>query len=379
MIRRSAQSKRRAVRVCFLIDTVATAGVETQLVRLINQLDRSKIQPYLCILTSQSELPSTLIPNDCPIRWLGVTRLRRPSIICHAWSFARFLRREKIDVLHMDFPGSIEFGVPVGSLARVPYLIRTRRNMGYWMTRKDRFLGRLFNRLVDMTITNCEACRRSVIEVERARPESVVILENDIDLDQFRTIPIPAAQPTDGRWRVGMVANLRPVKAPDAFIEAARRVITRHGDVVFRIAGEGDLRGDLERKIHDLGLEGRVELPGSTADVPGFLSELDIAVLSSDSEGLPNVLLEYMAAARPIVATRVGGAEEVIDHEVHGLLVPPGNPEALADAVERLLRDRRLAVRLAEAARSRVTKEYGGPNIGQRFESIVLDRVNGLP
>lgn len=376
MIRRSGQSKRRAVRVCFLIDTLATAGVETQLVRLISQLDRSKIAPYLAILYPYTERAAALAPEDCQIHWIGLTTsLRHPSAIWHALKFARFLRRNRIDVLCVDLPASTQFGVPVGWLARVPRLIRTRRDLGYWMTPRERWIARCYSHLVDLTIVNSEACRRAALEIEKPRPESVVILKNDIDLRSFQSIPSPVEHSSRSRRGVGIVANLRPVKAPELFIEAAARIVRRHDDVVFRMVGKGDMRPKLEQQIATLGLTGRVELCGRVADLPAFLEELDIAVLCSHSEGMSCVLLEYMAAARPIVATRVGGAEEVIDHETHGLLVPPGNPEALADAIERLLRNRRLAVRLAEAARSRVTKEYGGPNIGKRFESLVFQTM----
>ncbi len=364
------------IRVCFMIDDLSRAGVETQLVKIINQLDRSKIDPYLCILASRTECAASLLPKDCPVHWLGLTSMRRPSALAHAWKLLRFLRRERIDVLHVDLPGSTLFGIPVGWLARVPYLVRTRRDMGYWMGSIDRFTGRLYSHLVQMTITNCRACQESVIEIERARRESVTILKNDLDLNQFREIPTFSAKRAAGAPRViGMVANLRPVKAPEVFIEAAHRVAERHPNAVFRIAGEGSLRAQLEKQIEDLGLSGRVELPGQVVDVPSFIGELDVAVLCSNTEGLPNVLVEYMASGRPVVATRVGGTEELIDDGVQGLIVGPQDPAALAEAIDRLLSDDQLAARLAAAGRSRVEEEYGGPSIAECFESLMLGMI----
>ena len=364
------------IRVCFMIDNLNRAGVETQLVKIINQLDRSKIDPYLYILAPRTDFAASLLPEDCPVHWLGLTSMRRPSALAHAWKLARFLRKQRIDVLHLDLPGSTLFGIPVGWLARVPYLVRTRRDMGYWMGSIDRWTGRLYSHLVDMTITNCRACQESVIEVERARRESVTILKNDINLNQFREIPTFSAERYAGSPRViGMVANLRGEKAPEVFIEAARRVAKRHPDAVFRIAGEGSLREKLEKQIEDMGLSGRVELPGHVVDIPKFIGELDIAVLCSNTEGLPNVLVEYMAAGRPVVATRVGGAEELIDDGVHGLIIEPQDPTALAEAIDRLLSDRDLASRLAAAGRSRVEEDYGGPSIAQRFESLVFQMM----
>ena len=126
-----------------MIDNLNRAGVETQLIKIINQLDRFKIAPFLCILGPRTDFAASFVPEDCPVFWLGLTSMRRPSTIANAWKLTRYLRRNKIDVFHLDLPGSTLFGIPVGWLARVAYIIRTRRDMGYWMGRIDRITGRL--------------------------------------------------------------------------------------------------------------------------------------------------------------------------------------------------------------------------------------------
>src|ERR1700751_3099138 len=114
----------------------------------------------------------------------------------------------------------------------------------------------------------------------------------------------------------------------------------------------------------------RFQLVGTQSAVPDFLAALDVAVLTSRAEGMSNAVLEYMAAARPIVATAVGATPELIRDGVHGLLVPPGDPGALAAAMDRLLTDRSLACRLAEAARERAVKRYSRSAMVRRFESF---------
>jgi glycosyltransferase involved in cell wall biosynthesis len=140
--------------------------------------------------------------------------------------------------------------------------------------------------------------------------------------------------------------------------------------VSFPIAGEGELRPDLEKLVSDLGLADRVFLPGTIDDVPGFLSELDIAVLCSKSEGMSNAILEYMAAGKAIVATAVGGNVQLLEHERTGLLVPAGDPHSLAEAIRRLLDDPALAIRLARAARQRVEDRYSREAMVRRFEDF---------
>src|SRR5262249_15465494 len=153
-----------------------------------------------------------------------------------------------------------------------------------WMTPFHRGLGRVCNRLADATVANCEAARQAVLADEGPPAQSVVVLENGVDLDRFAKVP-PLREHA-GPVRVGVVANLRPVKGLDVFVRAAAEVAQSHPEVTFAIGGEGGLRPALERQAAELGLGGRLELPGVVADVPGFLGQLDIAVLCSHSEGM---------------------------------------------------------------------------------------------
>ena len=354
------------VRVCFLIDELAAAGTETQLLALIRRLDRTRVLPYLCLLRGGSPASQALEPDDCPVWRLGVGSLRRPSTFMHANRFIRFLRRERIDVVQAYFPDSSYFGLPAAWLAGVPQRIRTRNNVGHWLTPLHRRLGRLLNRFKTGTVVNCGAARAALLAAEGPRPETVTVLENGVDHARFLAVPPPSAETSAAR-RVGVVANLRPVKGLDVFLDAATRLAREPGDLTFAVAGEGDIRRPLEESARARGLAGRFQLPGAAADVPAFLGGLDIAVLPSRSEGMSNALLEYMAAGRPIVATAVGAAPELIEDGVHGLLVPPGDAARLAEAINRLLSEPRLARRLGEAARRRARDRYSREAMVGRF------------
>jgi glycosyltransferase involved in cell wall biosynthesis len=298
-----------------------------------------------------------------------VASLRHPGTLVRAWRFARFLQRERIDVLQAYFPDSTYFGVPAAWLAGVPRIVRTRNNLGYWMTPWHRRLGRLCNRVADVLVVNCEAARQAVLSDEGLPAERVIVLENGVDLSRFRWNEF--GNQTAAR-RVGVVANLRPVKGLDNFVRAASVLAAAHPDVTFHIAGEGPLRPDLKRLVTECGLGERIVLEGLLADVPGFLAGLDLAVLPSRSEGMSNALLEYMAAGKAIVATSVGGNPRLIDDGVHGLLVPPDDPSALTAAIGRLLSDADLAVQLGQAARRRVEERYSREAMVRRFEMFYL-------
>jgi glycosyltransferase involved in cell wall biosynthesis len=358
--------------VCFVIDELAPAGTESQLLALIRHLDRRRVWPYLCLLRGDKPMSQALEPDDCPILRLRVGSLSHPRTLLRMGRFLRFLRRERIDVVQTYFPDSSYFGIPAAWLARVPHRIRTRNNIGHWLTPLHRRLGRVLNLFTTQTIANCEAARQALLEAEQPRPETVLVLENGVDLERFHDLPPLTDRPATDGSRVGVVANLRPVKGLDVFVQAAALIHNRHPRAVFTVAGEGELRETLAQQATAAGLEKHFSLPGGVTDVSGFLGSLDVAVLCSHAEGMSNALLEYMAAGRAIVATRVGAASELIEDGVHGLLVPPGDSQKLAEAIGCLMEDRPLAQRVGAAARRRARERYSREAMVRRFEEFYV-------
>jgi glycosyltransferase involved in cell wall biosynthesis len=352
-----------------MIDRLYPGGTETQLAALIRNFNRTLVKPFLCLLDGENEMSRSMEPPDCPVLRLGVRSLGRPATIRKAWQFTRFLRKEQIDILQVFFPDSTYFGVPLARLAGVPFILRTRNNLNHWMTPNHRRLGRLLNRWVTGTVTNCEASRLAVLADEKPTPSTVVVMENGVDLARFDGVP-PFGSKPHGTRRVGVVANLRPVKGLETFVEAAAQVHQLLPQVEFHIAGEGALRPKLEQQSRQMGLGDRFFLPGIVQDIPAFLGTLDVAVLCSLAEGMSNAVLEYMAAGRAIVATTVGATVKLLENEVHGLLVPPGNALALAQAIRRLLEDVPAATRLAGNARRRVEEKYSRDVMVRTFEDF---------
>jgi glycosyltransferase involved in cell wall biosynthesis len=284
------------------------------------------------------------------------------------------LRRERIELVQTFFEDSSYFAVPAAKLAGVRSIVRTRRNLGYWLRPIDRWLGRLYNRVfVDAMVVNCDACRQAVIVQEGIAASRVTIVENGIDLGPFEAVP-PLSPAGNGRTKkVGIVANLRPIKGPEVLIAAAKLVAQSFPDVVFRVAGA--VADSVRRFAEESGIADRIEFAGRISDVPAFLSELDVAVLTSHSEGFSNALLEYMAAGRPVVATAVGAASDVIEDGVQGLLAPPGNPQAVASAIGQLLGNPALAARMGAAGRQRAFQRYSLEGMVRRHEELYGDLV----
>ncbi|OWK47314.1 Glycosyl transferase [Fimbriiglobus ruber] len=356
------------VRVCFLIDNLSRAGTETQLLALIRELDRARVAPALVLLDGEGELSRALEPYDCPVLRLGLKRLLGRGTLSAARRLKAFWREHGTEILQVYFLDSAYFGVPLARWCGVRRVVRVRNNLGYWLTRKHRLLNRGVGRLAHVTLTNSEAGKDALVASEALSPDRVTVIENGVDLERYRGFPAPLAHP--GTVRVGCVANLRAVKNIDGLMRAARRVCDCCANVVFEVAGDGDERPNLERLRADLNLGERFVLRGSVADVPGFLKAVDVAVLPSHSEGMSNAVLEYMAAGRGIVVTDVGANTRLIHAGEHGLVVPPGDDEALATAIERLVVDAQLTRRLAAAAQKRATAEYSRSAMRERFEAL---------
>ena len=394
----------RPIRVCYLIDDLRVGGTETKLLRLIDKLDRSKVEPYFCLLRGENETSRSMEPKSCPVERLGVGSLHHPATLVKLLRFAKTLRKWQIDILQVQFPDSTYFGVLAGAIARVPRIVRTRFNLFCWTTPFERTIGRridgLYNLLfVDAMLADCRANADAALATERPAPRAIAVIENGFDPAQFAPPrgtgfqPVnqrrPGFQPvancqtgwetcptTNGYARVGAVANLRPLKRIDVLVEAAAILAQDRPHVSFEVAGDGPARPELERRIGELGLRDKFHLPGVVRDIPGFLAPLDIAVLCSESEGGSNALAEYMMAGRAIVATAVPGNVEMIDDGVHGLLVPPNDPPSLARAIRRLLCNPQLAARLGGAARRRAMEKFGLDTMIERYHRFYANLLH---
>ncbi len=188
-----------------------------------------------------------------PVLRLGVGSLLSARTVAPALRFLRFLRREHIDAVQAYFPDSTYVGVPLAWLAGVPWRLRTRNNSGHWTTRLHRILGRCVNRLTTATLTNCNAARDSLLRDEGPDAATVHVFENGVDLQRFEQIPAYCGG-MSATFRIGVVANLRPVKGLDVLVDAAALLAKQQTTFAVDIIGEGSERESLQRQIDAAGL-----------------------------------------------------------------------------------------------------------------------------
>ncbi|RPJ78609.1 MAG: glycosyltransferase family 1 protein, partial [Acidobacteria bacterium] len=216
-------------------------------------------------------------------------------------------------------------------------------------------------RQVDCFICASNAIRTMLVE-DGIQSERAVTVHEGVDVE--RVASVPAAPVHEAYWFppgapvVGNIAALVPHKGQRYLVDAAATVVREMPRARFLVLGEGELRHELGEQIERLRLSQHVLLGGFRADVLGLLKSFDLFVMSSVTEGLGTSLLDAMAAGRPVVATRAGGIPEVVDEGVTGLLVPPRDAGALADAILSLLRDDNLRRRMGDAGLARVRERF---------------------
>jgi glycosyltransferase involved in cell wall biosynthesis len=301
--------------------------------------------------------------------------------------FARYLRGRRIRVVQTyDFYTNV-FGMLGAALARVPARVAAKRETDGMRTRAQKFVERRAFQLAHVVAANSDAVGRELVR-DGVPARKVVTVYNGIDTGRVRPLRdfnredelASLGLPRDGARRfVTAVANMRhPVKDQATFLRAARRVRERVPEAAFVLAGEGGLVEHYRALAAELGLAEHAFFTGRCARVPELLAVSDVCVLSSRGvEGFSNSIAEYMAAARPVVATDVGGAAEAVADGETGFVVPPGDDAAMAARITELLTDRGLACEMGERGLRRVTEKFSCGAQLARVEELYARLLGG--
>jgi glycosyltransferase involved in cell wall biosynthesis len=276
------------------------------------------------------------------------------------------LRRDRIQILRADLFLANQAARILGRLAGVPVVITTHHDTDVPMRFHRRLLERLTAPLSDAVVACSEAVRRFAIESYGLRPGLVRTVPNAIEIPEVAHDPQRRDRvrrelgATRDDLLVGTVGRLmEPKKGLVIFLAAARLLARDFPRVRFAVVGDGPAREALEARAAREGVSHRTVFAGLRRDVPDVMRALDLFVQPSKWEGFGITLLEAMAVGTPVVASRVGGVPEVVVDGETGILVPPGEPEPLAEACAALLRNRERAGRLGESGRARAVASFG--------------------
>jgi glycosyltransferase involved in cell wall biosynthesis len=369
----------RQLSVAYFTNTEVRAGVEEHILTLLRGLDRRSFRPYLICPTTLIKLIRADIPADVEILPLN---LFEPTQLGAAWRLAGFLRAKRIDVLHSHMFRSSRLASPVGWFCRVPLIVETAHGREDWRRGwlKSRFIvDRLVGRFVDAYIAVSSGCGAYLAERKGLPPAKIKVISNGCDLARFSEVPAP---PVTLRRALGfrdvdpvliVVGRLEPQKGHSVLLQSLVRVRAEFPDVRLVCVGDGSLRTALEKQAGALGVADSTRFVGYEQKIEDWLALADAVILPSFYEGMPLVAIEALAAERAMVATAVDGTSEVVIHEKTGLTVAPGDCEALADAICRLLREPALRRRLASAGKQWVSEHFSQERQIQRTQQLYLD------
>jgi glycosyltransferase involved in cell wall biosynthesis len=354
---RSSGGRRRRPRVLLVVTLAEVGGAQRYVASLLPAL----VPRFDVTVAAHGPGPLSEATEAAGARFQPLRDVRRAV---NPWRDAaglvelvRLVRRERPDILHV---GSSKAGV-LGRLAavavHVPVRIFTVHGWAFAAhsgaaSRLYRVVDRLIEPLTTVTVCVSENDRVAGLAARTCAAERTIVIPNAVELPAVR-------RPRSSERKVPLfvaVGRLRAPKDFTTFVRALGKLPSGSFEAV--IVGEGPDRGLLEREVDALGLAGRVRLAGERRDVPDLLADADVFVLSSRSEGHPVAILEAMAAGLPVVASRVGGVPEQVSHGETGLLVEPGDPDALAAALQLLATDPALRLRLGAAGRERAERFF---------------------
>jgi len=348
-------------------------GLENGVVNVINGMSDSPIEHVVIALSVATEFSKRLRDG------VAVHELRkRPGKDFGAYvRLYRLLRRLRPNVVHTRNIGTMDCAF-VAFLARVPVRIHGEHgwdvNDPDGTNKKYRFMRRVLHRFVHRIVTVSRDLERWLVETVGIPAKKVRHICNGVDTDRFHPEKPNASRKETGIV-VGSVTRFSSIKDPVNLVDAFIEIADECKGAKLHMIGDGELYDTALGKIHDAGLESRAWLPGSRDDVAAQLRQMDVFVLGSLREGISNTVLEAMASGLPVVASDTGGNPELIDDGVNGVLVPPGDRRALADAIRDYVQHPDRCLRHGKASRDRILSRFSIRGMIENYRGLYEDAL----
>jgi len=355
------------------IETAGPGGAETVVLNLATRLDPRRFRS-IALLPSESWLGEKLKSSGVPTffaesgRWWD---LRLPR------AMAKLIRKEKVDLVHSHLPDQNFYSCVAGRMTECKAVVTYHGPVELSDARRLKGMIKLWavRNSAAAVVVVCDYVGEMLKEIGFPA-EKIVRIYNGIGLARFEGTPGGRLRRElglrNGSKLVGMVANVRPSKGYEYFMRAARQVCAADARACFVAVGDIDeeLAQPLWKLRDELAIGDRIRFLGFREDIPEILKDLDVFVLSSTAEGFPLVTLEAMAAGKPVVVTRCGGPQEVVEDGRTGYMVPPADAEALAEKITELLGAPERAAELGARARRKIEDEFSVEEMIARYEEL---------
>ncbi|MBU2552539.1 MAG: glycosyltransferase [Proteobacteria bacterium] len=384
------------IRVLLLLEHMRVGGAERSVADLVEGLAARDVEVAVCLYRDMGPFADELIEAGHPVIYLAKDRFSRRlggarKVLCFPlvgiesllfiFRLARLIRKHRIRIVHAHMFSAGLWGLPAARLVPECRVILSLHTVfGAVGTAKRRRLNRFLLPRFDRLVAVTGEVAASLDQAYRVNPRRLSVIPNGLPEAVFTggqrgLLPSGRTGPDVRPPLAITVGRLIPVKRHDLFIRAVALCAEDIPNLTAWIVGEGPERKKLERLIQEYELEGRVSLLGQRNDVPALFTKADLALNTSEREGLPVSLLEAMAAGLPVVATDVSGNRELVRDGETGLLVPAGDSRALARAMLRLLRDPDLAERLGRTGYHQVLETYSMKRVGKMWADLYQEAL----
>jgi sugar transferase (PEP-CTERM/EpsH1 system associated) len=350
------------IKIVHIVHALDVGGLENGLVNVINNLDPARFSHSIVCLIRSGAIAKRITRNDVEIRELGLdpSRFKFPIM-----PLVKIFREIRPDIVHTRAWGTVD-AIMAARLAGVPRVIHGEHGRDVadpeGKNRKRNVVRKCLSPMVDRFMTVSDDLQRWLTEMVGISAYKVVRIHNGVDTEKFSREGRAAARRRlgldDACVAIGIVGRLDPVKDHQSLLRAFAAAAQGFPLARLIVVGDGVMRQAIEAQIEELRISDRVQMLGERQDVPDILKALDCFTLTSVAEGISNTILEAMATGLPVVATRVGGNPELVQHGLTGQLVAPGDVRALAQAFETYLNDSELRLRDGKAARERTEKHF---------------------
>ncbi len=387
------------INILYVIPFLGLGGAERQLVELVKNINREIYNPFVCCIGLNGELAAEVEEKGIKIFLLG--KKRRREALRVIFNIIKLIRENDIDIVHSWMFSAGLYGRIAAKLAKVPVIIYAERGLYRWKKwyhiRLDNFLDGFTDRL----IANADAVSRFYADQHNTNLDKWTTIYNGVDKNRFNgdnsemvikkikeSLNIPSSSQI-----VGMIGNLIYSKAHDSLIKAAPQILKAIPDTYFVFVGGAPQSikkhvpyrtlNEFKCLAENSGCSERIIITGYRDDIPEILSCFDVLVLpskKSTTEGCPNVILEAMAAQKPVVAAKVSGIPEILINAVNGFLISPESSQELAEKVLVLLKDKSLANEMGRAGEKvlndRFTVSRMVEETEQLYSTLLKDKTN---
>lgn len=365
------------VKILSIITGLNTGGAEMMLYKTIKNIDRSKFEPVVVSLLPGGAVSEYIKKENIPVYSLDLNGAK--SLIKSSMRLKKIIKKHKPMIIHSYMFHADMLARVIGKISKVPIIISSVRNENIGGKNRERIM-KLTDKLTDCVTVVCQAAAIKLIDSKVIKKEKTQVIYNGIELEWFNENEAKENSDDIAGFNILSIGRLHKQKNFPLLIESIADLVTSYPSIKVFIAGEGEDSEKIEKVVKENDLDNHISLLGRRSDINELLNKSDLFVLPSFWEGMPNVVLEAMAASKPVVCTDVGGASEIIENGKTGYLIPSNDKNSMKKTIIKIIKMKKGdRVIMGNLGRKRVEESFSIEETVKQTESLyemLLKRID---